>query len=105
MRLHGGRTWIIGGKTSASKTDSVLVNALRAAHAMVSRDADGMPVVNMAPTSPYARRLVRLAFLAPDLQRAILAGHQPPGLTLSQLMAGPIPLLWTEQVRVFSGAR
>ncbi len=105
MRLHGGRTWIIGGKSSTSKPDPVLVNALRAAHAMVSRDADGMPVVNMAPTSPYARRLVRLAFLAPDLQRAILAGHQPPGLTLSQLMAGPVPLLWTEQVRVFNGAR
>ena len=72
---------------------------------MISRGDDGMPVVNVTPTSPYARRLVRLAFLATALQRAILAGHQPPGLTLSQLLANPIPLLWPEQVRAFSGAR
>ncbi|MBZ0227873.1 MAG: recombinase family protein [Bauldia sp.] len=105
MRLHGGRTWIIGGKASAPPPHPVLVTALRTAHAMVLKDANGMPIVETAPASPYARRLVRLAFLAPDLQRAILAGSQPPGLTLSQLMVGPVPLLWTEQVRVFNGAK
>jgi site-specific DNA recombinase len=101
MRLHGGRTWIIGGKTSAPRPDRVLVKALRAAHAMVRHDANCMPTLDSAPASPYARRLIRLAFLAPDLQRAILAGRQPPGLTLSQLMERPVPLLWTEQARAF----
>jgi hypothetical protein len=105
MRPHGGRTWIIGGKPPAQRPDRVLVQALRTAHAMVRRNANGMPTLDSAPASPYARRLVRLAFLAPDLQRAILAGRQPPGLTLSQLMVGPVPLLWTEQVRVFNGAK
>jgi site-specific DNA recombinase len=49
------------------------------------------------PTSPYHRRLLRLAFLAPDLQRAILAGRQPAGLTLDQRL----PPLWTDQIGVF----
>ena len=105
MRLHGGRTWIIGGKPPAPRPDRVLVQALRTAHAMVRRNANGMPTLDSAPASPYARRLIRLAFLAPDLQRAILAGRQPPGLTLSELLAGPLPLLWTGQARRFMGER
>ena len=105
MRLHGGRTWIIGGKIAAPRPDPALVNALRTAHAMVRHDSNGMPVVETAPASPYARRLIRLPFLAPDLQRAILAGTQPPGLTLSQLMMRPVPLLWTEQARIFNQPR
>jgi hypothetical protein len=40
---------------------------------------------------------VQLAFLAPDLQRAILAGEQPPGLTLERLVRAQVPMLWSEQ--------
>ena len=55
------------------------------------------PVLEAIPASPYHRRLLRLAFLAPELQRAILAGRQPPGLTLKQLLEQRLPLLWSEQ--------
>jgi hypothetical protein len=75
----------------------VLIKALRAAHAMLDTDAAGLPTLDAAPASPYRRRLVRLAFLAPELQRAILAGQQPPGLTLESLMHAPMPMLWSEQ--------
>lgn len=34
---------------------------------------------------PYIRKLCMLAFLAPDIQKAILAGHQPVGLTLGRV--------------------
>ncbi|PHQ72078.1 MAG: hypothetical protein COB93_01530 [Sneathiella sp.] len=44
---------------------------------------------------------VRLAFLAPDIQRAILDECQPGTQTLGVLMKGDIPLLWTEQRRRF----
>lgn len=98
MQLRGGRAWILGGQKSSARPDPVLVNALRAAHAMVERDTRGVIKLESAPASPYQRRLVRLAFLAPDLQRAILAGHQPLGLTLSQLIQGPIPAQWAKQV-------
>jgi len=97
MRLHGGRSWIIGGAKPASRRDPVLIKALRAAHAMLGTDNAGLPTLDAAPASPYRRRLVRLALLAPDLQRAILAGQQPPGLTLESLMQAPMRMLWSEQ--------
>ena len=79
----------------------MLIKALRAAHAMLGADHAGLPVLETAPPSSYPRRLVRLAFLASDLQRAILAGRQPPGLTLAQLMRTPMPSLWSEQATLF----
>ena len=78
MQLHGGRTVIVGAADAPARPDPVLIKALRAAHAMLGRDA-GEPMLEAIPASPYHRRLLRLAFLAPELQRAILAGRQPPG--------------------------
>ena len=101
MRLRGGRSWILGGTSPVSRRDPVLIKALRTAHAMLGADDAGLPVIEAAPPSPYLRRLVRLAFLAPDLQRAILAGRQPPGLTLERLMRTPMPGLWSEQGTLF----
>jgi site-specific DNA recombinase len=49
-------------------------------------------------TASYATRLVRLAFLAPDIVAAILAGKQPAGLTANKLMADTrLPLDWRDQ--------
>ena len=101
IQTRGGRTEIIGGGNSMERPDPTLIKALRTAHAMVERDASGMPILTAAPASPWRRSLVRLAFLAPDLQNAILTGHQPQGATLAKLMAGDMPLSWNEQVRKF----
>jgi hypothetical protein len=49
------------------------------------------------PKSQYERRLSALAFLAPDIQDAILHGRQPAGLTLGRLMEMELPLAWTDQ--------
>ncbi|MNE73928.1 hypothetical protein D3C80_1699670 [compost metagenome] len=57
-----------------------------------------------APVGAYDRKLVRLAFLAPDLQRAILEGRQAPGLTLSRLLDEPISPDWNCQRRMFGAA-
>ena len=86
LQFHGGRTKVIGAMRHLARPDPALIKALRSAHAMLERDASGRPVLTTIPTSPYHRRLVRLAFLAPDLQRAILTGRQPPELTLAQLL-------------------
>ena len=46
----------------------------------------------------YAARLIRLAFLAPDIVEHILAGRQPPELTARTLMSDTrLPLGWAEQ--------
>ena len=48
----------------------------------------------------YVRRLTRLAFLAPKIVEAIVAGHQPPELTAKALTERiELPLLWSEQER------
>ena len=48
----------------------------------------------------YATRLVRLAFLAPDLLAAIIDGRQPQGLTATGLLKEcqrGLPLDWRQQ--------
>ena len=64
---------------------------------MLHHDDGGLPVLVTAPDTPYRRRLVRLAFLAPEIQRAIVEGRQSAGLTLAQLLKGPMPLDWPQQ--------
>ncbi|SDB28911.1 hypothetical protein [Belnapia rosea] len=46
----------------------------------------------------YATRLVRLAWLAPDIIEAILHGRQPANLSASRLMQDTrIPTDWQDQ--------
>jgi hypothetical protein len=48
--------------------------------------------------SRYVRRLLRLAFLAPEIVEAIAAGDQPPQLSAEALAERiDLPLLWTAQ--------
>ncbi len=97
LPLRGGKRMILPGTRPRSTPDPVLISALRRAHQMVTRDRTGMPVVETSPTSPYLRKIMRLAFLAPDIQRDILAGRQPAALNLQQLMEMALPLSWKEQ--------
>jgi site-specific DNA recombinase len=98
LPLRGGKRLIVGGRRT-SRPDGTLIAGLRKAHAMVQRHR-GLPVVETAPASRYERDLLRLAFLAPDLQRDILSGHQPPTLTLETLRCTEIPLCWSQQRKV-----
>jgi site-specific DNA recombinase len=97
LPLRGGRRTIAAGQPDAADHDVTLITALRKAHAMVGRDDRGQPIITAAPTSPYERRLLRLAFLAPDVQQAILAGRQPCSLNLEQLIHRDLPIAWSRQ--------
>jgi hypothetical protein len=97
LPLRGGKRMIVAG-TRTANPDRVLIAALRKAHRMVAMNR-GRPVIEAAPASRYDRDVLRLAFLAPDLQRDILAGHQPPTLTLEDLRNLEIPLCWKQQRR------
>ena len=50
----------------------------------------------------YVSRILRLAFLAPDIVEAILDGQHPPRLTAKRLME-PFPTDWREQKQHFMG--
>ncbi len=48
----------------------------------------------------YIGRIIRCAFLAPDIVEAVLDGKQPPHLTLKALQS-VVPSIWSEQRRSF----
>lgn len=49
-------------------------------------------------TRPYVKRLLKLAFLSPDIVQAILAGRQPVDLTAQRLTRlSKLPCSWKEQ--------
>ena len=55
----------------------------------------------------YVSRLIRLAFLAPEIVERMVAGHQPPELTAQVLRTGRfgIPLDWAAQKRALGFAQ
>lgn len=106
-RVRGGRTWVeaADGGPAFSRRDPVLVRGLRQAHRIAAtlgwRMADGAlsSLNENAPARAYQRKLCTLVFLAPDIQKAILAGRQPPGLTLEAILRADFPLDWVKQRR------
>ena len=83
----------------SGRRDPVLIKALRTAHAMIELTRNGAPIIENIPGPRYQRRLLRIAFLSPDIQRAILAGRQPAGLRLEDLVRNEVPADWHEQQR------
>jgi hypothetical protein len=96
---RGSKQQIVPASTRPPQPDPVLISALRKAHAMV-RTERGLPILETAPDSPYDRNILRLAFLAPDIQRAILDGRQPLHLNLEKIKKTTIPLAWSKQRKV-----
>jgi DNA invertase Pin-like site-specific DNA recombinase len=96
LPLRGGGRSIAAGQKSPLP-DPNLVGALRRAHAMLEKAPDGGRTMSAAPVSWYERQVLRLAFLAPELQQSILAGTQPRHVNLEFLVRSEIPLDWTVQ--------
>jgi hypothetical protein len=48
----------------------------------------------------YVRRLLELAFLAPDITEAILEGRQPRDMMLEEIMRNGLPISWVLQRRI-----
>jgi len=97
--LRGDTRWTVNRDPNAPRPDPTLIKALRSARQMIEHEAS-LPLVRFSPASPYNRTILRLAFLAPDLQRDILAGRQPRSLNLERLRKMDIPLAWAEQRKV-----
>lgn len=96
LPLRGGGRSIAAGRKSP-QPDPNLVGALRRAHAMLDKAPDGGRTMSAAPASWYERQVLRLAFLAPELQQSILAGTQPRHVNLEFLVRREIPLDWAVQ--------
>jgi DNA invertase Pin-like site-specific DNA recombinase len=48
-------------------------------------------------SAPFFHRLLRINYLAPDIQAAIFDGRQPPDLTRKKLASASIPMDWSQQ--------
>jgi site-specific DNA recombinase len=46
-------------------------------------------------------RLMRVNYLAPDIQASIVDGTQPPDLTRGKILYGSLPLDWEQQRQLF----
>jgi DNA invertase Pin-like site-specific DNA recombinase len=109
--FRGGRTWLvnnIGAQASGSPAlDRRLVAGLRQAHAwLVEHDASPLASSQVLRSAKgidgsYARKIALLAFLAPDIQKAILTGRQPAGLSFTKFLAEGMPLAWADQRKRF----
>ncbi|WP_425992998.1 recombinase family protein [Brevundimonas sp. TWP2-3-2] len=112
MVKRGGAKVAIGpdGQSAirTTKTDPALSAALIRAEAwkrqLLSGEVASLKEIARAEnvTPAYARRVIRTAFLAPDLKAAILDGRQPMGLTLEALVRTEMPLDWEDQRRLYA---
>ena len=95
---------VVDDGSEPANVDPGLVRLLLRAHAIRTRllEEPSLPLKEIAAeegiSSSYATRLLRLAFLAPDIVTAILNGRQPPQLTANRLMDDTrLPLDWIAQ--------
>ncbi len=102
IRNQRGRTFIETGDAPRPRPDAALIGALRKAHTMIELDSYRLPICGKSPATQYERRILQLAFLAPDLQARIMAGRQPVHLNLEQLTEGNLPVCWNEQRKLFT---
>ena len=91
---------------ASTKVDLPLVKAVARAHAwyeeLKSGKAASLGAIadRLGIHQRYVGRIIRCAFLAPDIVEAVLEGRQPPLLTVERLRLG-VPLAWEEQRRRF----
>ncbi|MEC7796397.1 MAG: hypothetical protein VX755_03635, partial [Pseudomonadota bacterium] len=92
----------------APKMDPALSAALVRAEAWKTKLLSGRSA-NLAEiaeaegvTLTYVTRVLRVAFLAPDLKRAILDGAQSDRLTLEDVMRNDLALDWSDQRRRYA---
>jgi site-specific DNA recombinase len=99
------RLVIDGGARASCKTDQSLLRAVARAQCWFDDLVSGRSMVEIARRDgvgkQYVSRLMRLAFLAPEMVERIVAGRQPPELTAQALRAGrfDIPVDWAAQKR------
>jgi hypothetical protein len=86
------RLVIAGGARACSKADQGLLRAVARAHCWFEDLVRGLSMVEIARRNrvgkQYVSRLIRLAFLAPEIVERMVAGRQPSELTAQVLRTG-----------------
>ena len=97
---------IIDGPTAASQPqDLTLVRGIARGHQWLHKLTSGQVASiaelarNEKVSARYISRLMRLAFLSPEITASALSGTHAPTLTLQLLLTRPIALEWAAQQR------
>jgi len=102
-RRRNTMTLIGANGITRAQRDDALVRAITRAKTWVKQLEAGSPrsIIELARSENLCKlhtaKLLPLAFLAPDLVEMILDGRQPARLTLTALIAEPLPETWVEQ--------
>ena len=96
--------WVVGSDTNPVRTDATLITAVARAHAWFQQLATGK-APNIAAIAArdgvdraYVTRVTNLAFLAPDIVDAIVAGKHPVELSVEKLTKQiDLPIDWSQQ--------
>jgi len=97
--------------SSAPRTDLTLIKAMARAHEWFGQLSSG-EAASISDISfregidkGYISHMLNLAFLAPDITEAIIAGNQPADLSVHSIIKRiKLPLEWTEQRRLLGFA-
>jgi hypothetical protein len=106
---HGGqRKLILMQKSSEGRADPALIKALAQAHhwwgLLISGSNTSLNQIarHENKAGSYIGRVIRLAFMAPELQQAILNGPHPPELTAKRvILRENLDLTWSAQALRF----
>ena len=113
IRKRGGRKLVITPDGVAvapaprARVDSALLKALARGFRWqkMLQEGDYQTLEEIADAEninpSYVSRLLRMTLLAPEIVEAILAGRQPPGLTMARAMQ-PFALRWDRQRELFN---
>ena len=92
------------GAAAPLEPDPKLVTVIAKAHEWFERLRSGKTLSVQAIATEekvdrsYARRVIYLAFLAPDIVQRIMKGDHPPSLNATRLIRmTPLPMVWDEQ--------
>ena len=103
-KRRGVESRLISGQTEPSP-DATLIRLLAKAHRWSREMRQGTSLTEIAQrerhSDSYIRTRTPLACLSPKIQAAILAGTQPPNLSLERIVRSGIPLDWAEQEAKF----
>jgi len=107
MKRRGVEMRMVVGGIEPTKVDPVLIKAIARSQQWFEELVSGKvkTISDIAKregvTGPAISCRIQLAFLAPDIVEAIIAGRQPADLTTQKLIRGTdLPLDWAEQRRI-----
>lgn len=110
MQRRGRETRLVvpGADPISQSVDSTLVTSIARAHVWAEEILSGSVAamtdiaIREKVSDSYVKKVMPLAFLAPDIATAILAGRQPAHLTNQMMIRHmQVPLDWQEQRRVY----